>query len=72
MASPCCEGSRNSGPGGNYVRRLLAGSPVDRTGGRAPGGPASVETLSDRELDVLRLLGTDLDGPDIARNSRCQ
>jgi LuxR family maltose regulon positive regulatory protein len=23
--------------------------------------------LSDRELDVLRLLGTDLDGPDIAR-----
>jgi ATP/maltotriose-dependent transcriptional regulator MalT len=23
--------------------------------------------LSDRELDVLRLLGTDLDGPDVAR-----
>jgi LuxR family transcriptional regulator, maltose regulon positive regulatory protein len=23
--------------------------------------------LSDRELDVLRLLGTDLNGPDIAR-----
>ena len=28
---------------------------------------ALVEPLSDRELDVLRLLGTDLDGPDIAR-----
>ena len=26
-----------------------------------------VETLSERELDVLRLLATDLDGPDIAR-----
>jgi LuxR family maltose regulon positive regulatory protein len=28
---------------------------------------ASIEPLSDRELDVLRLLGTDLDGPQIAR-----
>ena len=28
---------------------------------------ALVERLSDRELDVLRLLGTDLDGPQIAR-----
>lgn len=35
-----------------------------------PGGPrvrALIEALSDRELDVLRLLATDLDGPDIAR-----
>jgi LuxR family transcriptional regulator, maltose regulon positive regulatory protein len=28
---------------------------------------ALVEPLSDRELDGLRLLGTDLDGPDVAR-----
>ena len=26
-----------------------------------------IDPLSDRELDVLRLLGTDLGGPDIAR-----
>jgi LuxR family maltose regulon positive regulatory protein len=35
-----------------------------------PGTPATrdlVEPLSERELDVLRLLGTDLGGPDIAR-----
>lgn len=47
------------------VRRLLAAF------GEAEGGtPAErdlIEPLSERELDVLRLLGTDLDGPAIAR-----
>ena len=33
----------------------------------APGNAALVEPLSERELDVLRLLATDLDGPEIAR-----
>ena len=48
-----------------YVRRVLTAAigaehrPADAT--------ALVEPLSARELDVLRLLGTDLSGPDIAR-----
>jgi LuxR family maltose regulon positive regulatory protein len=51
-----------------YVRRLLAAA-----GGTAAApaatttSPSLVEPLSARELDVLRLLDTDLDGPDIAR-----
>jgi len=48
-----------------YVRRLLAAT--TRTQHRPSRGRAMVEPLSDRELEVLRLLGTDLDGPDIAR-----
>jgi len=45
-----------------YARRLL--DAVDRPAASARG---LVDPLSDRELDVLRLLATDLDGPDIAR-----
>jgi len=49
----------------NYVRRLLAA--VSETEHDSPIKQALIEPLSERELDVLRLLGTDLDGPDIAR-----
>ena len=49
----------------DYVRRLLAA--VRRSGGSTPVRQGLIEPLSERELDVLRLLGTDLDGPDIAR-----
>jgi LuxR family maltose regulon positive regulatory protein len=55
----------------DYARRLL--DACGRAGGTTPVGPTSparqglVEPLSERELDVLRLLGSDLDGPDIAR-----
>jgi LuxR family maltose regulon positive regulatory protein len=47
-----------------------SGSPRSRDEGRAgteDPGPAYVEPLSERELEVMRLLGSDLDGPDIAR-----
>jgi LuxR family maltose regulon positive regulatory protein len=49
----------------NYVRRLLAA--VNKTEDGTPVSQGLTEPLSERELDVLRLLGTDLDGPDIAR-----
>jgi LuxR family maltose regulon positive regulatory protein len=48
-----------------YVRRLLlAFGPVDT---QTPTRQPLIEPLSERELDVLRLLASDLDGPDIAR-----
>ncbi|MFJ4834515.1 LuxR C-terminal-related transcriptional regulator [Streptomyces sp. NPDC088747] len=57
-----------------YPRRLLdaatkTGSSTDEetAGGSAAERHALVEPLSDRELEVLRLLAGDLDGPDIAR-----
>jgi ATP/maltotriose-dependent transcriptional regulator MalT len=49
----------------NYVRRLLAA--VSGTEHNGPTEQELIEPLSERELDVLRLLGTDLDGPAIAR-----
>ena len=53
------------GRGHDYARRLLAADSA-----KARPGPAQrglVEPLSERELHVLRLLRTDLSGPDIAR-----
>jgi ATP/maltotriose-dependent transcriptional regulator MalT len=50
---------------GNYARRLLAAATETEHDG--PVRQALIEPLSDRELDVLRLLGTELDGPAIAR-----
>jgi LuxR family maltose regulon positive regulatory protein len=50
----------------DYVRRLLAA-----VGGTEParssGAGSLIQPLSDREVDVLRLLRTDLGGPEIAR-----
>jgi len=51
---------------GGYVRRLLAAT-TQAEGRSAAATQGLVEPLSERELDVLRLLGSDLDGPDIAR-----
>ena len=49
----------------NYARRLLAA--LSETGQDRPIGQDLIDPLSERELDVLRLLGTELDGPAIAR-----
>jgi LuxR family maltose regulon positive regulatory protein len=48
-----------------YVRRLHAAASTARRPGSASQG--LIDPLSDRELDVLRLLGTELAGPEISR-----
>ena len=53
---------RHVAPG--YVRRLLSASGT--TDGPLPAKQALVEPLSERELTVLRLLVTELTGPQIA------
>ena len=47
-----------------YLRRLLGAGTAHES---RPAQQGLVEPLSERELDVLRLLASDLDGPDIAR-----
>jgi LuxR family maltose regulon positive regulatory protein len=49
----------------NYVRQLLAA--FRKAEGRTPVTQHLIEPLSERELEVLRLLRTDLNGPEIAR-----
>ena len=49
----------------NYVRSLLTTFDVDES--KTPTKQAMSDPLSERELEVLRLLRTDLSGPDIAR-----
>jgi LuxR family maltose regulon positive regulatory protein len=53
------------GAAAGHARRLLAVLRSREDGGSVPA--ELVDPLSARELDVLRLLGSDLDGPDIAR-----
>jgi LuxR family maltose regulon positive regulatory protein len=53
------------GIGHDYLSRLLAA--FGGTEGRSPARQGLIEPLSQRELDVLRLLGSDLGGPEIAR-----
>ncbi len=49
----------------SHVRRLLAA--LAMAAGAAAVAQPLIESLSERELEVLRLLETDLSGPDIAR-----
>ena len=61
--APLLDAAAKRGIAVDYVRRLLkAHSTADTTGSK----PALAEPLSKRELDVLRLLATELDGPGIA------
>jgi LuxR family maltose regulon positive regulatory protein len=59
------EAAAKQGIAPGYVRRLLAALPPAED--RTPSNQRLVEPLSDRELQVLRLLGSDLNGPAIAR-----
>ncbi|KQW50970.1 LuxR family transcriptional regulator [Nocardioides sp. Root1257] len=59
-------------PSSEFLRRLVAGrtrqeEPTPQPTGRPQAPETLLDPLSDRELDVLRLLGSDLDGPAIAR-----
>ena len=49
-----------------HAEHLLAAA--RRPSAPAPAGPAAEEGLSGRELEVLRLLATELSGPEIARH----
>jgi LuxR family transcriptional regulator, maltose regulon positive regulatory protein len=63
--APLLRAVAKQGTAPGYVRRLLAA--VSQTGDSTAASQELIEPLSARELDVLRLLGTDLDGPEIAR-----
>jgi LuxR family maltose regulon positive regulatory protein len=58
------EASAFQGAAAQHARRVLATAGVDAP---APVRAGLVDELSGRELDVLRLLRSDLSGPDIAR-----
>ena len=59
------EAAANRGIALGHVGQLLTAFAEPEDG--SPTEQGLIEPLSDRELVVLRLLGTDLDGPDIAR-----
>jgi len=54
-------------PASGYARVLLTAVPAAAPVPQPVQGAELIDPLSDRELDVLRLLGSDLDGPAIAR-----
>jgi LuxR family maltose regulon positive regulatory protein len=59
------EAARKHGIAPSYLRHLLAAS--GKAEERPPVNQTLIEPLSERELEVLRLLATDLNGPELAR-----
>ena len=49
----------------NYVRQILG--TFGKVEGKTPVTQVMIDPLSDRELEVLRLLETEMNGPEIAR-----
>ena len=68
MASPLRDAVRH-GIAGGQPQRLLSGDtrPAIESPGSNPRPAPSADALSGRELQVLRLLDTELTGPEIAR-----
>jgi LuxR family transcriptional regulator, maltose regulon positive regulatory protein len=62
------EAALKQGIAREYVRRLLTAfdTPAERTEVKPTATASLSEPLSERERDVLRLLGTDLSGPEMA------
>jgi LuxR family maltose regulon positive regulatory protein len=57
------------GASGEYAALVLRAVPAQAAATTtAAAGPSGDEGLSDRELEVLRLLATELSGPEIARH----
>jgi LuxR family maltose regulon positive regulatory protein len=50
-----------------YSHQLLAAFEPEPLPGKPPAATALIEPLSERETEVLRLLNTELSGPEIAR-----
>ncbi|HET7820859.1 MAG TPA: LuxR C-terminal-related transcriptional regulator [Ornithinibacter sp.] len=63
------EGLDPATPAGQQARRVLATGTPDRSRSAdpRPGTPPSADPLSEREQQVLRLLDSELSGPEIAR-----
>ena len=68
--APLLRSISRPGGAGDHARKVLAAAPAAATDAAPPVGTRRhglVDELSNRELDVLRLLRSDLSGPDIAR-----